>query len=132
MCIRDRLKEAAEFFLAYLVEDPATGWLLSGPSNSPENQFLFQGEPYAVCLAPTADRILIHELFAECIEASKILGVDQGLRERIEAAQAKLPPYKIGRHGQIPVSYTHLDVYKRQDEKWVLALEIIHCAKLSS
>ncbi|MBK8799670.1 MAG: glycoside hydrolase N-terminal domain-containing protein [Anaerolineales bacterium] len=95
------LKEAAEFFLAYLVEDPATGWLLSGPSNSPENQFLFQGEPYAVCLAPTADRILIHELFAECIEASKILGVDQGLRERIEAAQAKLPPYKIGRHGQI-------------------------------
>jgi alpha-L-fucosidase 2 len=95
------LKEAAEFFLAYLVEDPATDWLLSGPSNSPENQFLYDGRPYAVCLAPTADRILIHELFAECIEASRILGVDESLRQRIAAAQAKLPPYKIGRHGQI-------------------------------
>lgn len=95
------LRAAAEFFLAYLVEDPATGWLLSGPSNSPENQFLYDGQPYAVCLAPTADRILIHELFAECIEASTILGIDEPLRARIAAAQAKLPPYKIGRHGQI-------------------------------
>ena len=95
------LKEAAEFFLAYLLEDPVTGWLLSGPSNSPENLFLFDGQPYAVCMSPTADRILIHELFAECIKASKVLGIDEPLRERISAAQAKLPPYKIGRHGQI-------------------------------
>jgi len=95
------LREAAEFFLAYLVEDPATGWLLSGPSNSPENLFLFNGRPYAVCMLPTADRILIHELFAECIAASTILGIDESLRARIAAAQAKLPPYKIGRHGQI-------------------------------
>lgn len=95
------LKEAAEFFLAYLVEDPATGWLLSGPANSPENQFLYDGRPYAVCLAPTADRILIYELFTECIQASRILDVDASFRQRIETARAKLSPYKIGRHGQI-------------------------------
>lgn len=95
------LKEAAEFFLDYLVEDPASGWLLSGPSNSPENVFLFEGQRFAICLAPTADRILIHELFDECIAASEILGVDDGLRSRMQAAQAKLPPYQIGRHGQI-------------------------------
>jgi alpha-L-fucosidase 2 len=95
------LKEAAEFFLAYLVEDPTTGWLLSGPSNSPENTFLHQGNPYAVCLSPTADRILIHEIFSECIAASAILGVDAALRARIEAARAKLPPFQVGRHGQI-------------------------------
>lgn len=95
------LKEAAEFFLDYLVEDPASGWLLSGPSNSPENVFLFEGQRFAICLAPTADSILIHELFAECIAASEILGIDGDLRVRMEAAQAKLPPYQIGRYGQI-------------------------------
>jgi alpha-L-fucosidase 2 len=95
------LKEAVEFFRAYLVEDAVSGWLLSGPSNSPENIFLYQGERYAVCLAPTADRILIHELFTECIEASRLLGVDDTLRTRLEAARTKLPPFQIGKHGQI-------------------------------
>ena len=66
------LKGAAEFFVAYLVEDPTTGWLLSGPANSPENAFLYHGQAYPVCVGPTADRILIHELFTECIEASAI------------------------------------------------------------
>jgi alpha-L-fucosidase 2 len=44
---------------------------------------------------------LIHELFAECVAAARILGVDAPLCEQIEAARTKLPPYKIGRHGQI-------------------------------
>lgn len=95
------LKDAAAFFLAYLVEDPATGWLLSGPSNSPENQYLFEGKPHAVCLAPTADNILIRALFDACIEGSRIQGVDDALRAQLETACARLPPFPIGRHGQI-------------------------------
>lgn len=95
------LKEAAEFFLAYLVEDPATGWLLSGPANSPENPFLFHGQAYPVSLGPTADRVLIHALFTACIEGSSVLGVDAVFRGQLEAAQAKLPPFQIGRHGQL-------------------------------
>jgi len=95
------LKEAAEFFLAYLIEDSATGWLLSGPSNSPENTFLYAGQAYPVCLAPTADRILIHELFSECIAASVVLGTDLTLRAQWEAARDKLPPFQVGKHGQI-------------------------------
>jgi alpha-L-fucosidase 2 len=30
------MKEASQFFMDYLVRDPKTGWLISGPSNSPE------------------------------------------------------------------------------------------------
>ncbi|MDQ8183786.1 glycoside hydrolase family 95 protein [Pelagicoccus sp. SDUM812005] len=44
------LKESALFFLDWLVEDPATGTLVSGPSSSPENKFLLPGvtaEDYA-------------------------------------------------------------------------------------
>ena len=32
-------KEAAEFFLAYMVRHPEHGWLVTGPSVSPENSF---------------------------------------------------------------------------------------------
>ena len=95
------LKEAAEFFLAYLFEDPQTGRLLSGPSNSPENIFLFAGRPYPVALSPTADRVLIDELFGEVIEASELLGLDEDLRRRLAAARAQLPPFQVGKHGQL-------------------------------
>lgn len=95
------LKEAATFFLGYLLKDPATGWLLSGPSNSPENWYLFEGKPYAVCLAPTADNILLRALFDACIQGSLILGVDEELRAELDAARASLPPFQIGKHGQI-------------------------------
>ena len=95
------LKEAAEFFLSYLVEDPATGWLLSGPANSPENPFLFHGQAYPISLGPTADRVLIHALFTACIEGSAALGIDAVFRGQVEAARAKLPPFQIGKHGQL-------------------------------
>lgn len=95
------LKEAAEFFLTYLVADPNTGWLLSGPANSPENPFLHQGKAYPVSLGPTVDRILIHELFTACMAASTLLGVDPVLRSQLAAARAKLPPFQIGKHGQL-------------------------------
>lgn len=95
------LRECAEFCLAYLVEDPKRGWLLSGPSNSPENCFRWQGKVYAVSLGPTVDRVLIEALFEACVRASLILDVDSALRVKLEAARAKLPPYQIGRHGQI-------------------------------
>lgn len=95
------LKEAAEFFLTYLVEDPVTGWLLSGPANSPENPFLYEGQAYPVALGPTVDRILIHELLTACIEASTVLGLDAVHREQWIATRAKLPPFQIGKHGQL-------------------------------
>ena len=41
--LRDRawpvMKEAAEFYLDYMVEDPRTGKLCAGPAPSPENRY---------------------------------------------------------------------------------------------
>ena len=37
------MREAARFYSQFLVEDPATGWLISTPSNSPENGGLVAG-----------------------------------------------------------------------------------------
>jgi alpha-L-fucosidase 2 len=88
------LKGAAEFFLDYLYLDPTTGCLMTGPSVSPERG----GETGP---GPTHDRALVYELFSECIEASRTLNVDADFRARLQAARAKLPPYKIGRNGQL-------------------------------
>ncbi len=96
------LKGAAEFFLDYLYVDPATGFLVTGPSVSPERG----GETQPGCMH---DRAILYELFSECIAASRTLGVDTAFRARLEAARAKLPPYKIGRNGQLQEWFDHDD-----------------------
>jgi alpha-L-fucosidase 2 len=89
------MKQAAEFFLDYLVEDPRSdrGWLISGPSNSPENGGLVMG--------PTMDHQIIRDLFANCIEAAGILGIDEVFREQLATARHRIAPNQIGRYGQL-------------------------------
>lgn len=87
------MKGAALFFLDTLVEDPRRWWLISGPSNSPENGGLVMG--------PTMDHQIIRHLFAQVIAASEILGVDAPLRKRLEWARSRIAPNQIGRLGQL-------------------------------
>ena len=89
------MKGAALFFVDYLVEDPRNdkGWLISGPSNSPENGGLVMG--------PTMDHQIIRNLFANCIEASRVLGVDEEFRGKLIDMRKRIAPNQIGRHGQL-------------------------------
>jgi alpha-L-fucosidase 2 len=87
------IKEAATFFVDFLVEDPKTGWLISGPSNSPEQGGLVMG--------PTMDHQIIRDLFANCIEASEKLGVDGDFRGQLVELRQRIAPNQIGRHGQL-------------------------------
>ncbi len=59
------MRGAAEFFTHFLVKDPVTGYLISTPSNSPENGGLVAG--------PAMDHQIIRSLFKACIEASDLL-----------------------------------------------------------
>lgn len=96
------LREAAEFFLSYMVTEPKHGWLVTGPSDSPENSYLTpSGKRVSESMGNTIDRALVYALYSMCIEASKVLSVDDGFRTRLEQARAKLPPFQIGRHGQL-------------------------------
>jgi len=95
------MREAAEFFLDYLVEDPQ-GRLVSGPSTSPENTYrLPNGNVGGLCMGPSMDSQIIRDLFANCIQAADILKTDAAFRARLAATMAKLPPIQIGRHGQV-------------------------------
>ena len=96
------MKGAAEFFLDMLITDPKTGWLVTAPSNSPENTFkMANGKTARICMGPTHDNQLLRELFSNCIQASEILDTDAEFRKRLTEARAKLPPNQIGKHGQI-------------------------------
>ncbi|MCD8387075.1 MAG: glycoside hydrolase family 95 protein [Bacteroidales bacterium] len=94
------LKGNAEFLLDFLVEEPGTGYLLTGPSISPENAFaLPDGKHISASMMPTVDNVLVREIFDECIQASQILGIDQEFADSLQYAIAKLPPYQIGQDG---------------------------------
>ena len=96
------LRGAAEFFLAYLCPHPERGWLVTGPSDSPENWYLSPaGDTCAASMGSTCDRVFVDELFSACIRAAAILGVDATMSERLARARALLPPFQIGKHGQL-------------------------------
>ena len=94
------VKGCAQFLLELLVEDPKHHWLVTPFSMSPEHGY-YDGTGQLVFLspAPTLDVALIRELFPHCIEASKLLGVDEEFRARLEAALTRIPPYRINGRG---------------------------------
>jgi len=87
------MKGAATFFVDFLVKDPKTGWMISTPSNSPENGGLVAG--------PTMDHQIIRDLFSNCITAAVILGVDHDFREKLADLKSRIAPNQIGKYGQL-------------------------------
>ena len=87
------MREAALFFTDFLVEDPKTGWLISGPSNSPEQGGLVMG--------PTMDHQIVRSLFAACSEAARILDTDREFAARLADLRQRIARNQIGRHGQL-------------------------------
>jgi len=95
------VKQAAQFFLDYLVED-RNGKLVTGPSISPENQYqTSDGTKAKLCMGPTMDIEILHALFTRTAEMSQLLNVDAEFRQKLLAARDRLPPLKIGKHGQL-------------------------------
>jgi alpha-L-fucosidase 2 len=95
------LKEASSFLLDFLVEDEQ-GRLVTNPSHSPENAFLDEkGNEGVLCVGATMDFGIIRELFGDSLKAAEILGADAGFRERLRRALDRLPPYQVGKHGQL-------------------------------
>jgi alpha-L-fucosidase 2 len=92
------LKGAAEFFLDTLVEEPRHKWLVTNPSLSPENRHPFGS---SVCAGPTMDEQIIRDLFSNTVQAAEVLGVDEGLRQQLLAARARLAPNQVGKAGQL-------------------------------
>lgn len=116
------LKGASEFLLGFLVEDEE-GYLATCPSISPENRFIVPdadgSDPFllkqrasggrmlgheatsSVSKSSTMDLTLIRELFGNCIQAAERLGLRNDFHDKLGVALKRLPPFKLGRHGQL-------------------------------
>ncbi|MEN6346626.1 MAG: glycoside hydrolase family 95 protein [Armatimonadia bacterium] len=96
------MKASAQFYLDMLIEEPRHGWLVTAPSNSPENAYrLPDGRTGQICLGPTIDMQILRELFGNCTKAAQILGIDADFCRKLTEARARLAPDQVGKHGQI-------------------------------
>ena len=97
------MKEAAEFCIGWLEVNPKTGYLVSGPSISPENSFKIPGEEgdASMVMGPAMDHMIIRDLLQNTIEASFVLDTDKAFRKKMEKTLEKLTPIKIGSDGRI-------------------------------
>lgn len=96
------LKGSAEFYLDWLVEDPKTGKLVSGPAVSPENTFIApDGSKSQISMGPAHDQQVIWNLFSDFLKASDELGVQDGFTDSVKIALNKLAGPKIGSDGRL-------------------------------
>lgn len=108
------LRDQVRFLLDILVEHPQRKWLVTAPSNSPENFPAWPGNgtffdevtgleltARTMTAGPTMDMQIIREVFAEFDEAARRLGADSALAAEARAARARLAPNQVGKHGQL-------------------------------
>ena len=108
--LRDKVyplyKEVGLFYEDYLVKDPRKGnpdfgKLVTVPSYSPENHFAGGPEPVSLVIGATMDFELIHEVFSNLIETSKILDQDEEKRSGWQYILDNIPPLQVGKYGQL-------------------------------
>ena len=120
------LKGSVEFFMDFLVEHPNGKWLVTNPSNSPENPPKGPGYKYfydevtgsyyftTICYGSSMDMQILTDLFGYYSEASKLLGIDQEFAVEVAAARARMVPPQIGKNGSLQ-EWT--EDYEQMEEK---------------
>jgi alpha-L-fucosidase 2 len=97
------LAGAARFCLDWLVPDPKTGRLVSGPAPSPENTFVApDGTKASLSMGPAMDQQLVHDLFTNVLEAARVLRIEDGLVREVRSALERLQSgLRIGPDGRL-------------------------------
>jgi len=120
------IKESVRFFMDFLVEHPNGKWLVTNPSNSPENPPDGPGYRYfydeitgmyyftTICYGSSIDMQILTDLFGYYIESANLLGVDQEFADNVKQARDRLVPPMIGSDGSLQ-EWT--EDYKQLEEK---------------
>lgn len=96
------LRECAQFCLDWVVEDPKTGQLVSGPATSPENTFIApDGRRCSISMGPSMDQQILWDHFTNVVEAAEALGVDDDLVRSVRAGRLRLARPKVGADGRL-------------------------------
>ncbi|WP_316837285.1 glycoside hydrolase family 95 protein [Pedobacter nutrimenti] len=96
------IKESASFYDQFLVKDPRNGWLVSGPSTSPENKFKGpDGKEYSVDMGTTMSTQIVYDIFTISAKAASVLHLDKDFSEQLIEKRSKLAPMRVGSKGQL-------------------------------
>ncbi|MDR1169480.1 MAG: glycoside hydrolase N-terminal domain-containing protein [Prevotellaceae bacterium] len=95
------IKGATEFLNSILIEEEH-GWLVTAPSNSPENAYITDdGFVGNTCMGPTIDMQICRQMMYATIKASEILGVDSDFADKLRVTVKKLAPNRVGAKGDL-------------------------------
>ncbi len=107
------IKGSVQFFMDFLIEHPNGKWLVTNPSNSPENPPKGDGYKYfydevtgmyyftTITYGATMDMQILKDLFSYYVSAADILGIDKNFAEKVQAARARLVPSLVGKDGTL-------------------------------
>jgi alpha-L-fucosidase 2 len=107
------IKGSVQFFMDFLVEHPNGKWLVTNPSNSPENPPKGEGYEYfydevtgmyyftTITYGATMDMQILKDLFDYFTSAAQILAKDENFVSEVKAARARLVPSLIGKDGTL-------------------------------
>jgi len=99
------MKGSAQFLMDIMTIEPKHKMLVIPFSMSPEQGYFTKPGAKEVYLSSstTMNLGMIRDLFPHCIEAGKILNVDQEFNAKLADALGKIPPYQIGKDGLLQV-----------------------------
>ncbi len=99
------MKGSAQFLMDIMTTEPKHNWLVIPFSMSPEQgYFVREGAKEVFLSSGTTMNIgMVRDLFPHCIEAGKILNIDQEFGAMLAGALEKIPPYQIGKDGLLQV-----------------------------
>ena len=107
------LKGSVEFFMDFLVEYPGKDWLVTNPSNSPENPPKGKGYKYfydevtgsyyftTISVGSTIDMQILKDLFSYYASAAEVMGIDNDFAKKVAIARTRLVPSQIGNDGTL-------------------------------
>lgn len=94
------LRGAAMFYVDFLIEHPANHWLVVNPDMSPENAPKAH-QSSSLDLGTTMTNQIVFDAFSSTIRAAELLGQDAAFIDTLRQMRQRLPPMKIGKHGQL-------------------------------
>ncbi len=96
------MRGSGEFLLDWLVVEPLTGKLVSGPTNSPENTFkLPDGTPASYTMGPAMDQEIAWDLLSNLQQAARVLKIEDEFTRRVDAAKSALKWPGIAKDGRL-------------------------------
>ena len=96
------IKGSTDFYMDWLVENPKTKKLVSGPAVSPENVFIAPDRSKCqISMGPAHDQQVIWQLFTDFIAVSDVLEIDDEYILQVENAKERLAGPKIGSDGRL-------------------------------